>query len=133
MEKLRLESDLEGAKHVGYHLCAVADDLKKSFTEDALGSLTMCASSLLRLVHVCCCCRSRCCPCAALPHCALHSFFTLNEVFTKKLKPQLGARWQDKEEGYQNVFAAPDDDGALPSLPFPDTQRFPILEDLLLR
>jgi hypothetical protein len=34
----------------------------------------------------------------------------LNDVFTKKLKPQLGARWQDKEEGYQNVFAGPDEE-----------------------
>lgn len=25
-------------------------------------------------------------------------------MYTRKLRPQLGARWQDKSEGYQNIF-----------------------------
>jgi len=84
-----VEGDLEGAKHLGYHLCAVAEELKRRFTEVELGSLD--------------------------------TFFLLNESFCKKLKPQLGARWQDQEEGYQNVFTPSPRDGTTlvmtPSLP----------------
>lgn len=40
---VKVESDLESTKHLAYHLCAVSEDLRESFSEDELGPLVTCA------------------------------------------------------------------------------------------